>query len=98
MDIATFTPVKVLSLSPEQKKLIADKFPELSVADVPAGAADGVPAYSTWSFGLAVHARPDLSDEIAYQIAKAGRSEEHTSELQSLMRSSYDVFSLKLHI
>ncbi|MFC3677973.1 TAXI family TRAP transporter solute-binding subunit [Ferrovibrio xuzhouensis] len=71
MDIATFTPVKVLSLSPEQKKLIADKFPELSVADVPAGAADGVPAYSTWSFGLAVHARPDLSDEIAYQIAKA---------------------------
>src|SRR3546814_8746206 len=28
-------------------------------------------------------------------IAKAGRSEEHTSELQSLMRISYAVFCLK---
>src|SRR3546814_2467014 len=27
--------------------------------------------------------------------AKAARSEEHTSELQSLMRNSYDVFCLK---
>src|SRR3546814_7018768 len=34
----------------------------------------------------------DLS---AGQIRKAGRSEEHTSELQSLMRISYAVFCLK---
>src|SRR3546814_10249935 len=31
---------------------------------------------------------------LAYKIAK-NRSEEHTSELQSLMRISYDVFCLK---
>src|SRR3546814_3592502 len=30
-----------------------------------------------------------------HQIAVAGRSEEHTSELQSLMRISYAVFCLK---
>ena len=71
LDIATFTPVKLLSLDAAQKKLIAEKFPELSVTDVPAGAAEGMPAYSTWSFGLAVHARADLPDDIAYQIAKA---------------------------
>ena len=71
LDIATFTPIRVLSLSPEQKKIVADKFPDLSVVDVPAGAADGIPAYSTWSFGLAVHARTDLPEETAYQIAKA---------------------------
>lgn len=71
LDIATFTPVRVLSLTPEQKKIVAAKFPDLSVVDVPAGAAEGVPAYSTWSFGLAVHARPGLSDAVAYQIAKA---------------------------
>src|SRR3546814_5410664 len=31
----------------------------------------------------------------AANVTKAWRSEEHTSELQSLMRSSYDVFCLK---
>src|SRR3546814_4864328 len=36
-----------------------------------------------------IHARP------AYQAALAARSEEHTSELQSLMRISYAVFCLK---
>lgn len=50
---------------------MAEKFPDLSVVDIPAGAAEGIPAYSTWSFGLAVHARPGLSDETAYGIAKA---------------------------
>src|SRR3546814_9557518 len=32
------------------------------------------------------------------QVAAAGRSEEHTSELQSLMRNSYAVFCLKKKI
>src|SRR3546814_4616910 len=38
-----------------------------------------------------------VSDAIALRwiIAKQGRSEEHTSELQSLMRISYAVFCLK---
>src|SRR3546814_7510887 len=34
----------------------------------------------------------NLSDDVRYPIL---RSEEHTSELQSLMRISYDVFCLK---
>src|SRR3546814_7910850 len=37
--------------------------------------------------------RADLA--IAMQLLRASRSEEHTSELQSLMRSSYAVFCLK---
>lgn len=71
LDIATFTPVKVLGLSAAQKKLVAEKMPDIAIVDIPAGAADGIPAYSTWSFGLAVSARPGLSEETAYQIAKA---------------------------
>ncbi|NLD67780.1 MAG: TAXI family TRAP transporter solute-binding subunit [Limnobacter sp.] len=71
LDIATFTKVAVLSLTPEQKQLLADKMPDISVVDIPAGAAEGLPAYSTWNFGLAVSARPELSEETAYQIAKA---------------------------
>src|SRR3546814_8590606 len=34
----------------------------------------------------------------AEEVARQVRSEEHTSELQSLMRSSYAVFCLKKHI
>jgi len=71
LDIATFTPVKVLSLDDAQKTLIRDKMPDIAVVDIPAGAADGIPAYSTWSFGLAVTASPKLPEETAYQIAKA---------------------------
>src|SRR3546814_7287899 len=37
----------------------------------------------------------DSQREIAYRKARAARSEEHTSELQSLMRISYAVFCLK---
>src|SRR3546814_3831905 len=40
--------------------------------------------------------RPDLQNCLgAAAGAIGGRSEEHTSELQSLMRNSYDVFCLK---
>src|SRR3546814_8826231 len=42
--------------------------------------------------------RGDLSPDADLDlIAEAGRSEEHTSELQSLMRISYAVFCLKQH-
>src|SRR3546814_1232073 len=34
-------------------------------------------------------------DDEAEKTSKSGRSEEHTSELQSLMRNSYAVFCLK---
>src|SRR3546814_9481756 len=38
---------------------------------------------------------PDLRPQLAKPGSKAVRSEEHTSELQSLMRISYAVFCLK---
>src|SRR3546814_8394593 len=48
-------------------------------------------------FDLDSHQRGALIEEIvcAEQALKALRSEEHTSELQSLMRISYAVFCLK---
>src|SRR3546814_7896854 len=39
--------------------------------------------------------RPALFQDQAFAYAVIGRSEEHTSELQSLMRISYAVFCLK---
>lgn len=71
MDIATFTPIQVLSLSDEQAEILNEQMPDISVVHIPEGAADGVPAYSTWSFGLAMHSSPELDEETAYQIVKA---------------------------
>ncbi|WP_249691180.1 TAXI family TRAP transporter solute-binding subunit [Stappia sp. WLB 29] len=71
LDIATFTPIKVLGLTDEQKAVLAEKMPDVSIVDVPAGAADGMPAYATWSFGVGAAAGPALSEEAAYKIVKA---------------------------
>src|SRR3546814_10139520 len=50
-------------------------------------------------FGLALQAAPppDLAEPLPVAVAATStqRSEEHTSELQSLMRTSYAVFCLK---
>lgn len=71
MDIATFTPIQVLSLSDEQSTMLREKMSDISVVNIPEGAAEGIPAYSTWSFGLAMHSSPDLDEETAYQVVKA---------------------------
>src|SRR3546814_4176720 len=66
-----------------------------------AGSACG--ACDAWS-RAGQHATADLAGDVhiarsrrpvAYRRARAARSEEHTSELQSLMRISYAVFCLK---
>ena len=45
--------------------------PDISVVDIPEGAADGVPAYTTWSFGVGVAAPASMDEETAYKIVKA---------------------------
>ena len=41
------------------------------MVDIPAGAAEGIPAYTTWSFGVGVGAKSDMPEDIAYAIVKA---------------------------
>ncbi|MBZ9558742.1 MULTISPECIES: TAXI family TRAP transporter solute-binding subunit [unclassified Modicisalibacter] len=71
MDIATFTPVRILSLSDDQAATLREKMPDIGVVDIPEGAGEGIPAYKTWAFGVAVHARPGLDEATAYRIVKA---------------------------
>jgi TRAP-type uncharacterized transport system substrate-binding protein len=71
LDVATFTPIRVVSLTADQAKKIESGMPDLGIVQVPAGAADGVPAYTTWSFGLAVVGRTDLPESEVYKIVKA---------------------------
>lgn len=104
LDIATFTPISVLSLTPDQARKIEKEMPDLGIVNVPAGAADGVPAYTTWSFGLAVVARADLSADVAYAVVKA-IDEDKTVQANALAemkgadiaRMTIDYGSIPLH-
>lgn len=71
MDIATFTDIRVLGLTPEQADTLRAKMPDISVVDIPAGAAEGLPAYTTWSFGVGVGATSALPDDVAYRMVDA---------------------------
>src|SRR3546814_4484881 len=60
--------------------------------------AAGADSVAYLGFGIAINAFNRACEEMAWdplRIATVGRSEEHTSELQSLMRISYAVFCLK---
>jgi len=71
MDIAVSTDISVIGLTPEQADTLRAKMPDISVVNIPEGAADGIPAYSTWSFGAGVAAPASMDDETAYKIVSA---------------------------
>lgn len=71
-DIATLTPVDLLTLDANQTATITKEFPDLVIIDVPAGAAaKGIGAYKTWGFAVGCAAGLDMDEETAYRIVKA---------------------------
>src|SRR3546814_5239256 len=60
-------------------------------------AVDGL-AYSRERIEAAVQAAADGKTPVRLLVERGGRSEEHTSELQSLMRISYALFCFKKKI
>ena len=71
-DIATLTPIDLISLDANQAATIDKEFPDLVVIDVPAGtAAKGIGAYKTWGFAVGCAAGLDMDTETAYRIVKA---------------------------
>lgn len=71
MDVATATDIAILGLSSAQADKLRADMPDISVVDIPEGAADGIPAYTTWSFGVGVAASASMDDETAYKIVSA---------------------------
>lgn len=71
MDIATSTDIAILGLTAAQSDKLKAEMPDISVVDIPEGAADGVPAYTTWSFGVGVAAPSSMDEETAYQIVRS---------------------------
>src|SRR3546814_5507922 len=69
-----------------------------TAAEALAGSGHDILAFSTWlPAEYANHLEPvdDIMGPLIEQNGAVNRSEEHTSELQSLMRISYAVFCLK---
>src|SRR3546814_2035878 len=54
-----------------------------------------IAGYYKWAKGTVISAEEPIPSDITITTIRDGRSEEHTSELQSLMRISYAVFCLK---
>jgi TRAP transporter TAXI family solute receptor len=70
-DIATFTPVQVLGLSDDQVAQIQADLPELSIVDMPGGEMENSGPYKTWGFMIGVSAKPDMEEQVAYDIVRA---------------------------
>src|SRR3546814_1819363 len=84
----------LLSVNPAWSKVLG--FSESELRDISFGALFSDQEASLWEqvSEELMSLRPVL-DLVAPMTARDGRSEEHTSELQSLMRISYAVFCLK---
>src|SRR3546814_9846114 len=87
-------------------KLLSDDARNAATAPISAGSAmrwsgdieakTFMPSSPTASFASSVAVGPGDNTFTRMPVPfRSSRSEEHTSELQSLMRSSYDVFCLK---
>src|SRR3546814_10798206 len=83
--------IRAVVLSPGGKRPAS---PDEAVA-LAKRAYDDVTAYLTKIRPAKLEVRPTPSGASVTPAAKPKRSEEHTSELQSLMRISYAVFCLK---
>lgn len=75
-DIATFTPVQVLPVPEDKVAMIRENLPELSIVDMPGGEMENTGPYQTWGFMIGVSARPDMPDDVAYNIVKAVMEDE----------------------
>ena len=75
-DIATFTPVQVLGITDEQEAAIREELPELSIVEMPGGEMENSGPYKTWGFMIGVSARPDLPEQVAYDMVKAVMEDE----------------------
>src|SRR3546814_10048903 len=82
VEVATRKGITTIALDEQPAKVDAAKIPTLR----PAFAKDGTITAANAS---------SISDGAAALVMTRQRSEEHTSELQSLMRTSYAVFCLK---
>ena len=95
LDIATFTPIDVISLSDEEAEMLRSEMPDITVVDIAEAGSDIAP-YKTWSFALAVSATPEMDEETAYQITKAAMEDETVQRNALASLAEYDLADLTM--
>lgn len=96
IDVGSFVPLRPLSLTEEEAEKIKKGIPQLNIEHIPAGAAEGYPAFTTWSMGLGVAATADMDEETAYNIVKSVM-ENRTPQTNAMPRTAdFDFIDLTL--
>lgn len=95
LDISTFTPIRVISLTDEQAETLRNEMTDISIVDIEA-AGENIPPYKTWSFALAVSASPEMDEETAYQITKAAMEDETVQRNALASLAEYDLTDLTM--
>jgi TRAP transporter TAXI family solute receptor len=71
LDIATFTPIKLLGFSDKDIATVLAKYPYLSPIAIPKGVYKDSPAYKTFAMLIGVVAGKNISEELGYKMVKA---------------------------
>jgi len=71
VELATFIPVRILSLNDKQVADLREKIPELGIFEAKMTNLAGNPSFRTWGFGSAGFASLDLDEDTVYAISKA---------------------------
>lgn len=71
LDIATFTPIRLIGFTDQDIAKVQAKYPYLSPISIPAGIYKDSPAYKTFTMLIGVVAKKDLPDELVYRMVKA---------------------------
>src|SRR3546814_1372481 len=90
-------PAEIRSVLPQAEDYFVEEVKQQLLDDVRLGETREEREYAVFRGGLQIHTTLDPIAQIHATVSRNDvlRSEEHTSELQSLMRNTYAVFCLK---
>jgi TRAP transporter TAXI family solute receptor len=71
LDIATFTPIRLIGFTDEDISKVQKKYPYLSPVSIPQGIYKDSPAYKTFAMLIGVVAKKDLPEDLVYKMVKA---------------------------
>ena len=71
LDIATFTPIRLLGFTDEEIARVKAKYPYLSPIAIPKGIYKETPAYKTFAMLIGTVVKKDLPEELVYKMVKA---------------------------
>ncbi len=71
LDIATFTPIRLIGFTDQDIAKVQAKYPYLSPISIPAGIYKDSPAYKTFAMLIGVVAKKDLPENLVYKMVKA---------------------------